>query len=98
MNSTETTPVLIEKEQIESLHFPKEEVLLDVVQQKQRLMDIERAQALGNLEKGKISVVFQDNEGLKRVETTIWAGGQEMIVLKKGVFIPVHRIHKIKFL
>ena len=61
-------------------------------------MDIDRAQALGNLEKGKISIVFQDDEGLKRVETTIWAGGKEMIVLKKGTFIPVHRIHQIKFL
>lgn len=98
MNGTETTPILIEKETIESLHFPKEEVLLDVVKQKQRLTDIDRAQALGNLEKGKISIVFEDDQALKRVETTIWAGGKEMIVLKKGVFIPVHRIHKINFL
>ncbi|TXC81771.1 hypothetical protein [Luteibaculum oceani] len=91
-------PKLVEKEAIANFHFPHEEVLLTKEAQAERKIKIERATALGNTEKFKCRIVFEDSEGLKAVETTVWASGDDNIVLKQGVFIPVHRIHEIKLL
>ncbi|MES2630019.1 MAG: hypothetical protein V4616_13730 [Bacteroidota bacterium] len=90
--------VLVEKEEVENLHFPHAEVLTDPIAIKQRKTDLERATTLGNVEHNKIKIFFEDDNSFKVVETTIWATGEDNIVLKKGVTIPVHRIHRIKFL
>ena len=39
-----------------------------------------------------LEIIFQDEEGLKSVFTTIWALGKEHILFKKGVFIPIQKI------
>lgn len=92
------TALLVQKEEVEALHFPHEEVLTDPLLVKQRKLDLHRATTLGNVEHNKIKIYFEDEEHLKVVETTIWATGEDNIVLKKGVTIPIHRIHHIKFL
>lgn len=92
------TAVQVEKEEVEHLHFPAHEVLINAADIKQRQHDLERATTLGNVEHNKIKIFFEDDQGQKYVETTIWATGTDNIVLKKGVVIPIHRIHKIKFL
>lgn len=87
--------LLVQKEEVSSLHFPKEDVLFlkdDQVKRQKRLTD---AIALGNVEHEKVKILFQDIEGLKRVETTIWGVTDKSIILKKGVIIPIHRIVKI---
>jgi hypothetical protein len=86
---------LIDKESITSLHFPSEEVLLEVSAIKQRDQDLDRALALGNLEHLKIKIYFEDDASHKMVETTIWGVTDSRVILKKGVVIPVNRIHKI---
>lgn len=90
--------VLVQKEEVESLHFPHSEVLTDQIAIKQRMADLERATTLGNVEHNKIKIYFEDDVNFKVVETTIWATGEDNIVLKKGVTIPIHRIHRLKFL
>jgi len=92
------TATLVEKEDVEGLHFPKEDVLSDPAAKKQRKADLERATTLGNVEHSKIKIFFEDDSAFKVVETTIWATGEDNIVLKKGVVIPIQRIHSIKFL
>lgn len=92
------TATLVEKEDVEAFHFPKTDVLADPAAQKQRQADLERATTLGNVEHNKIKIFFEDDESYKVVETTIWATGEDNIVLKKGVTIPIQRIHSIKFL
>lgn len=92
------TAVLVQKEEVENLHFPSGEVLTDAALIKQRKADLERATTLGNVEHNKIKIFFEDDDAFKVVETTIWATGEDNIVLKKGVTIPIHRIHKLKFL
>lgn len=87
-------PSLIEKELIGGLHFKDE---IKVKQHPDLLKQIENATTLGNSFHGKVSIVFQDDEGLKRVETTIWAAGTKFISLKGGVWIPISRIVEIKF-
>ncbi|MES2591435.1 MAG: hypothetical protein V4608_06090 [Bacteroidota bacterium] len=89
-------PLSIEKESIRDLKFPDNEVLASADDIKNRLANLERALTLGNLEHNKIKIVFEDSEGLKQVETTVWGVTDKRVILKQGVLIPIHRIHDIK--
>lgn len=93
-----TKSLLVQKEEVGSLHFPKEDVLFSKEDKQKRTNVLEKAIALGNLEHEKVKIIFQDIEGLKRVETTIWGVTSEAIILKKGVIIPIHRITKIELI
>lgn len=86
-------PTLIEKELIHSLSFKSRET----VQQHPKLLEqIESATRLGNGYHGKVSIYFEDDSGLKRVDTTIWAYGAKYICLKGGLWLPIDRIVEIK--
>jgi uncharacterized protein (UPF0248 family) len=89
------SPQIIQKEEIANLLFPSTEVLQSSDKINNRRLELERATTLGNAEHGKIKIIFEDKEGLKKVETTIWATTENNIVLKGGVFIPIHRIHEL---
>ena len=83
---------IIEKEQIKFLTFSKSEVLGKKDDQLNRFLDLKRALALGNLEKGKVRITFVDDTGLKMVETTIWGLTEKSVILKKSTIIPLQRI------
>ncbi|WP_298222956.1 hypothetical protein [Flavobacterium sp.] len=89
-----TTYETIAKEKIHALKFPNHEVLEDKDAIFQRNIDLNRAQSLGNLEHSKIKIFFEDNQSKKMVETTVWAVTDNLVVLKQGVGIPIHRIFK----
>jgi hypothetical protein len=92
--TSNVTPQLIEKELITSLNFTDH----STVQQHPELRSqIDRATVLGNAHRGKVSIIFADDSGLKRVDTTIWAAGAKFICLKGGVWIPINRISEIIF-
>jgi uncharacterized protein (UPF0248 family) len=83
---------LIEKESIPKLSFPKQSIIetkkqLDLLKRKLR-----RSMILGNVHRTKMRIIFQDDDGVKEVQTTIWAVGDKNIVLKRGVIIPIHRL------
>lgn len=84
----------IEKEAIPSLSFHQE---VKIKQHPDLQKQIEQAALLGNGYKTKVSIYFHDDDGLKRVQTTIWAAGSKYICLKGGVWIPIARITEIKF-
>jgi len=84
----------IEKEKINFLRFPKAEVLDDNDAIGQRVSDLNRALALGNLEHSKTKIFFEDSHSKKVVETTVWAVTDNMVVLKKGSSIPINRIYR----
>ncbi len=86
-------PELIEKELISALSFTEKQT---VRQHPELLTQIERATILGNSHRSKVSIIFQDDSGLKRVDTTIWAAGTKFICLKGGVWIPIDKILEIK--
>lgn len=88
-------PTLIEKEKISELKFSEKEVLKSIEDIKTRIRNLERALKLGNLEHNKIKIIFEDIEGLKQVETTIWGVTDKRIILKHGVLIPIHCIHEV---
>lgn len=85
----------IEKEQIEHLKFPADEVLSDKVLIQERETELNRALTLGNLEHTKMKIYFEDDQSKKMVETTVWGVTDKRIILKQGVVIPISRIHKI---
>ncbi|MBI2721328.1 MAG: hypothetical protein HYX39_04055 [Bacteroidetes bacterium] len=86
----------IEKENIDSLKFPSEEVLINAEQIKERKTDLERALALGNLERTKMRIFFEDDRSRKVVETTVWGVTDKRVILKQGLVIPINRVHSIK--
>jgi uncharacterized protein (UPF0248 family) len=86
-------PELIEKELVSSLSFHEE---VEIDQHPELLNQIEKATILGNAHHSKVSIIFQDDSGLKRVDTTIWAAGTKFICLKGGVWIPISRIVEIQ--
>ena len=88
-------PTVVEKEAIASFNFPSKEVLVETDDVKIRNMSLQRAIKLGNNQKRKVKIVFEDDQGLKKVETTVWAVTEKNILLKRGVSIPINRIHQV---
>jgi len=86
-------PVLIDKEVIPNLKFKN---LISDFKNSELKRKLIEATRLGNSYKGKMRIEFEDDEGLKAVETTIWATGQKYICLKGGVWLPISRIRNIK--
>ena len=85
-------PELIEKEQIPNLTFKNE---VKIKQHPNLKKQIDDATQLGNSSHTKVSIIFMDDEGLKRVDTTIWAAGTKFICLKGAVWIPIERIVEV---
>ena len=88
----------VEKEQVSQLKFPSEGISADVDQRKILKNKLWRATRLGNIEHNKVKLYFEDDQGMKMVHTTIWATGERNIVLKRGVTIPINRIHDVVIL
>ncbi len=95
MTASTKNPIAVQKEQIAALKFPAEEVLHSPDDIRLRQKQIEQAMLLGNNYKGKVKIVFEDAEGLKQVETTIWGMTDKRIILKSDLVIPFHRVHEV---
>ena len=98
METALLAPTITLKEDISNLHFPGNEVLLDPEDITSRAIDLTYATKLGNLDRYKVKIIFQDDQVIRRVETTIWAVTEKMVVLKRGVLIPICRVHEVRFL
>lgn len=97
MNALATATSFVEKENISLLSFPTSDVLLNEESRVERVKRIKRAMKLGNTRKSKVRIVFEDDEGIKTVETTIWGVTEKNVILKQTTTIPIHRVHRIKF-
>lgn len=95
MSAAERMPMSIEKELIPNLRFPSNEVLTNHEDIQRRRKNLERAVVLGNVEKNKVRVVFEDDTKIQAVETTIWGVTDERVILKGGVAIPLKRIWEV---
>ncbi len=91
-----TNTTIVQKEMISGFKFPAIEVLSTKDQIKIRLSELERALKLGNLEHNKIKIIFEDAEGIKQVETTVWGVTDSLVILKQGIMIPIRRIYEIR--
>lgn len=85
---------LIAKETLSEYHYHDHEVLKSEDDIKIRKMQLNRALILGNAYRRKIKLTFETTDGLKQVETTIWAVTEQNVLLKGGKFIPIRAITK----
>ena len=91
-------PQYIEKEEVSELTFPRVDVIGTMAKRMIRSSTVLQAMRLGNLDRFKVKIIFEDDEDVKMVDTTIWSVTEKMLVLKAGIMIPVHRVHSVKFL
>lgn len=94
-NIIQQAPTLIAKETIPSLKF---KTTVSFKQQENLMERLLEATKMGNNDHIKIAIIFQDDEGMKRVETTIWATGAKYICLKGGVWLPIDHIKEVQFI
>ncbi|MES2555736.1 MAG: hypothetical protein V4604_06270 [Bacteroidota bacterium] len=87
-------PEVIEKELVKDLSFSHP---VSIKQDPELRRRLDEATRLGNGYHTKVGIIFQDDEGLKRINTTIWATGTKFICLKGGMWIPIDRIVELKF-
>lgn len=95
MNTMTDAITTIEKELLDTIHFPHEEVLSNSEEIIKRKYNSQRAMKLGNLYNDKIKIVFEDTECLKMIETTVWGMTDNYLIFKRGMTLPLHRIHEI---
>jgi len=91
MNITTIT----EQELLHKVNFPIKEVLKNLEQINDRKQIAQRARKLGSLSNERVKIIFEDVEGRKMVETTIWGLTDRYLMLKKGMSLPLHRVHEI---
>ena len=88
---------MIQKEEIPNYHFVSYDVLDNNEDRINRRNSLQQAMVLGNSEHHKLRLFFTTTEGIKAVETTVWAATDDTVTLKGGVVIPVSCINKISF-
>lgn len=85
-------PILIEKEDVRQLSFKNK---TDKQISAEILKKLEEATLLGNSVHHKVHIVFEDDESVKEIYTTIWATGTHFICIKGGLWIPINRILEV---
>jgi hypothetical protein len=85
----------IEKENVASLTFPEEDVLLTKDELSNREHELNSALKLGNNYKHKVKIYFKDSECNKHIETTVWHLDKINLTIKGGVTIPIRSVYKV---
>jgi hypothetical protein len=83
------TNTIIEEELISQSTFDQ---LIKVEQAEDLERKITDALLIGNSYHTNVSIVYRDDEGIKKTTTTIWARGSKFIYLKGGLLIPFDKI------
>lgn len=92
------TTMEIQLSAIRDMIFGTDDVANNEEKQALRKYNLRKALALGNLYKRKVLIYFRSVDGmLRRIETTVWAVGEEYISLKAGVSLPIKSVEKIEF-
>lgn len=90
----ETNYKKIEKEMVSETSFKNH---IDINQSIDLVNSLYKAMILGNEHHSKVEIYFYDDQGPKKIETTIWYAGTKFICLKGGKYIPIDHIVDIKF-
>ena len=88
---------VVDKEVIQKLTFLKGDVLASHEEQNKRLLNLEKAARLGNIEKQKVNIIFSADGEVCSVSTTVWAVENNFLSLKGEIFIPINRIYSVVF-
>jgi hypothetical protein len=97
VHTLEKNTVIINLEEVISLHFPTDDVFFSREEQQNRLKQVQGLMTIENVMNEPIKIVFQDIEGMKCICTTICGISEKEVVLKNKVRIPMQRILKIEY-
>ena len=90
---TEIDAKIVQKEDIATLLFSREDVLTDITDRQRRRANADRAVTLGNAYHGKLDIYFQTADGeLNRMVTTLWAADAAYLTLKSGASLPMRAV------
>ncbi len=90
---TASLPIeIIQKEDLGTLTYHE---TLQTTPTKDLAERLDEALRLGNAFQTKVSIIFQSDQGIKRVDTTVWSKGEQFVTLKGGVWIPINHIIQI---
>jgi len=82
----------IKNEQIKSLTFPKEDVLSSIKEQVTRSLTLKRIIRMANLGDTTTTVLFIDDQGIKKIKTSLSKVTDTELILDSLVRIPLNRI------
>ena len=84
---------LIPKEDVDKFKF----VPAEIDKSTQFMTKLQNALRLGNEFKSKTSIVFNTEDGPKRIETTVWSLTERYIQIKHGILIPLRSLIEIEY-
>ena len=53
---------------------------------------LKQASKNGNTQKTKYKITFATNNGIMKIDTTIWMVGEEFVLLKENLYMPITSI------
>ncbi len=84
---------LIQKEDVDKFRF----IPADIDNSAPFMNKLQNALRLGNEFKSKTSIVFNTEDGPKRIETTVWSLTDRYIQIKNGILIPLRSLIEIDY-
>lgn len=94
---TTLNTIKVDKNTFNALKFHSNDVLNTNDERIDRYNDLTIALKLGNLYKEKVTIVFKELNGLRKIYTTVWQIDKEIVSLKGGVTLPTRSIVNVKF-
>ena len=96
LQMTHQVPVLIDREEINTLTFPMNEIQMTLVKKSKISSLLNTSAILGKRYQDKVKITFSDSVGVKTVETTVWEVAVDKIILKGGIKLPFHRVTEVE--
>ncbi len=84
---------LIQKEDVNKFKF----IPADLDNSVKFITKLQNALRLGNEFKSKTDIVFNTEDGPKRIETTVWSLTDKYIQIKHGILIPLKSLIEIEY-
>lgn len=87
------TAITIEKEDVDKFRI----IPSDIDNSNKFYIKLQNALRLGNEFKSKTTIIFNTEDGPKRIETTVWSLTDRYIQIKHGILIPLKSLIEIEY-
>lgn len=84
---------IIEKEDVDKYRI----IPAEINKSEQFSKKLDGAVRLGNEFKSKTTIVFNTEDGPKRIETTVWSATDKYIQIKNGILIPLKSLIEVEY-
>ena len=88
----------VEKDELQTLIFPKSDVLFSNIEKDKRKILLEQACRIGNdgIRASKTGIIFSCSEGMRKVEARIISLSKDTVILKGVSSLPIKSIIGVK--